>query len=428
MSNITIAPNYNLVSLDVVSLFTSIPVDLALNIIDSKWHLLEEHTGLEKGNFMQLLDHCLRNSYFIFEGKFYNQNQGLAMGNPLSPIIADIVMSELQNNCIEKLSFDLPFFKRYVDDIITMVPEGKEGETLNVFNSYNKNIQFTMEQQVDNSITFLDVKLVKLNNKIITDWHLKPTHSQRYLNFFSDHTMKLKINIIKNLFQRILKLSDPTFHNSNIVKAKLILRNNNYPIHLINSIINDVRSKESTNNNMTTHSPANQNNNNNKKYFVIPYIKHLSERIAKTLKTEEVEISFKYVNTVFKHFYNKLKFPTPTLQKSNLVYQIPCDNCPSVYIGQTSKYLSKRIKQHQYDVTSAPRFPNRNHTALVNHVIDNAHDFNFNNPQIKKVENNLKKRLLHEMIEIKSENNSINSRTDIEGLQQCYFNILKHSQ
>ena len=90
--------------------------------------------------------------------------------------------------------------------------------------------------------------------------------------------------------------------------------------------------------------------------------------------------------------YTKLKPKIPKNQKSNIIYQIPCDNCEGVYIGQTSQYLENRIKSHRYD--------RRNETALTKHVKTKNHIFDFNNTKIIKTEQNIKKREFLEMIEI----------------------------
>ena len=82
-------------SYDVIAVFTSAPADPALNIIQ---RLLEQvtlpynRTVLLVENIIQLLGFCLHNTYFSFQGQFYNQVEGAAMGSPVSPIVADLYM------------------------------------------------------------------------------------------------------------------------------------------------------------------------------------------------------------------------------------------------------------------------------------------------------------------------------------------------
>lgn len=115
--------DYMLVSLDVKSLFTNIPTDLVLELVSDKWSAISQHTNLNLVDFITLFKFCVDNNYFKNEDHFYKQVFGLGMGNCLSPICSDIVMQNLQNTCLEMLSFEVPFFRRYVDDMVMPLPD-----------------------------------------------------------------------------------------------------------------------------------------------------------------------------------------------------------------------------------------------------------------------------------------------------------------
>ena len=68
---------------------------------------------------------------------------GLPMGGPCSTIFADIVMDDLETECLEKLDFTPVAYYRYIDDIFAIIPEDKIDHMLNVFNYYNNRLQFT---------------------------------------------------------------------------------------------------------------------------------------------------------------------------------------------------------------------------------------------------------------------------------------------
>ena len=85
---VTLQPAECLTSYDVTSLFTSVPIDLALNIIKDLWEKdekLNDRTVLSAQNIIELLRFCLHNTYFSFQNKFYEQVEGVAMGSPVSP-------------------------------------------------------------------------------------------------------------------------------------------------------------------------------------------------------------------------------------------------------------------------------------------------------------------------------------------------------
>ena len=97
------------------------------------------------------------------------------MGNPLSPILSDIVMEDLEIECIKKLNVKPLFYFRYVDDILLCVPSNSIDHILNTFNTYDKNLQFTVEIAQNKSISFLDLKIIiDQHRHIITNWYRKP--------------------------------------------------------------------------------------------------------------------------------------------------------------------------------------------------------------------------------------------------------------
>ena len=90
-------------SYDVTSLFTSVPIDPALNIIKDlleKDEKLNERTVLLVQNIIELLGFCLHNTYFSFQNKFYEQVEGAPMGSLVSPIVANLYMECFERKAI----------------------------------------------------------------------------------------------------------------------------------------------------------------------------------------------------------------------------------------------------------------------------------------------------------------------------------------
>ena len=90
-------------SYDVTSLFTSVPINPALNIIRDlleKDEKLNDRTVLSVQNIMELLGFCLHNTYFFFQNKFYEQVEGAAMGSPISPIVANLYMGHFEGRAL----------------------------------------------------------------------------------------------------------------------------------------------------------------------------------------------------------------------------------------------------------------------------------------------------------------------------------------
>ena len=127
VKHITLAPGECLSSYDVSALFTSVPVDPALNSIKEKDHTLKESTVMAVSDIILLLEFCLKNTYFSFQDQFYEQIEGAAMGSPVSPIVANLYMKYLEQKA---LSTAPPprFWHRFVDDTFVIHKEvNKQG-------------------------------------------------------------------------------------------------------------------------------------------------------------------------------------------------------------------------------------------------------------------------------------------------------------
>ena len=107
ISNTSIRDDEVMVSFDVVSLFTAIPLDKACYYIKKK---LEDdspvlsRTKLDIEDICALLDFVLSNNYFMFNDKIFKQIYGCAMGSPVSPVVANLCMEEIEESPISASS------------------------------------------------------------------------------------------------------------------------------------------------------------------------------------------------------------------------------------------------------------------------------------------------------------------------------------
>ncbi|XP_053686607.1 uncharacterized protein LOC128736152 [Sabethes cyaneus] len=171
--------SYVLVSFDVVSLFTCIPRDLIMAAVRNNWNSIEKNTTIKNIDiFSNLIDFNLSSSYFVYRGTYFRQKSGTAMGNPLSPALADLVMETLLDYVIEAIDIPIPFIKKYVDDLITALPADKIEYVKRTFNTYDPHIQFTCEVENENRLPYLDMVLIRTGEQqIVTDWYRKPISS-----------------------------------------------------------------------------------------------------------------------------------------------------------------------------------------------------------------------------------------------------------
>ena len=162
------------------------------------------------------------------------------------------------------------------------------------------------------------------------------------------------------------------------------------------------------------------------RYLKLPYIPTLTGKLINIICENGVRIAKVTCRTVGDSFFSRTKDVVNRMSMSSVVYKIPCANCCSCYVGTTSQYLRARIAQHSNDCREANRDSRK--SALVCHHVETGHKFNFDEVRILDHCENYRKRMLLEMIHINLERDSVNFRTDSQGLSAIYSGVLAWSQ
>jgi len=252
--------------------------------IENRWNDIKKITKFSLPQLLNAIDLILSLASFKFNDKCYEQTYGNPMGSPLSPMLADVVMDDLEIKCLQKLDFKIHTYYRYVDDIFLIIPKNKLEMVLKTFNEYHPRLSFTHETESNNSLSFLNTLVIRgEDGKITTNWFRKPTFSGRYINYFSGHPEQYKLNTIANLVDQAILLSDERFHPSNIELVKTILRNNCYPIELIDKKIKE-RLIIIKNNKIMEKEKTKEKNTDIGRVLVVPYIGGISNGIKRIVK------------------------------------------------------------------------------------------------------------------------------------------------
>lgn len=101
LNNVRFNDDHVLVSLDAISLSINIPIDLAIGSFNRRWDTISEKCCISKDEFLGAIELILYSTYFTFNRLIYKQNFGTPMGSPLSPVIADLVMQDLETKAGE---------------------------------------------------------------------------------------------------------------------------------------------------------------------------------------------------------------------------------------------------------------------------------------------------------------------------------------
>lgn len=117
----------------------------------------------------------MKNQLFQFDGKLFEQIDGVAMGSPLGPLLANVFMCSLEEQLQEEGTIPT-FYKRYVDDTFAIMPNTAEAHAfLDVLNSKHPALKFTMELAANSTLPFLGMNIIKNGTKLETSVYRKPT-------------------------------------------------------------------------------------------------------------------------------------------------------------------------------------------------------------------------------------------------------------
>ena len=264
------------------------------------------------------------------------------------------------------MSFMINTWLRYVNDVLTIVKKGTQDSLLNHLNSVDPNIKFTIEPPNDQgAIPFLDTFPRPSGNEIITSVYRKPTHTDRCLDFNSNHPKSAKHAVVRALTDRAKNVcSSPELLAKEMDHLGKVLRYNNYPKWKIK--------QEGRNNSPTGGLIDPEIGNEVKKTVFIsaPYFPGLSESFKQLFKYTHCFKGQNTIKLILMHPKDKID---PSLKK-DIVYHWSCTNpgCKSSYIGETSRSLCEHVKEHSKEGSNSATYQ---HCATKGHTLPNIDQF-----------------------------------------------------
>lgn len=315
----------------------------------------------------ELLLRCTFNVQFQFNNTYYRQTDGVAMGSPLGPLLADIFMSKLENGPLKRLIENMPFYKRYVGDVFAILNDKNDlNRILNQFNMAHPSIHFTHEEEMDGSFHFLDVQLDKrADGSLKRSIYRKPTWSGQYTNFNSFVPLKQKRNLIYCLTSRAKKICSEDALDQELLTIANILRLNGFPDRFITKHINQNRSPVEA---VTVQKKP--------VYLSLPFkgdllADRLNRRIYTSLNRTYPAAKLCSWFTTKRMISFNLKDRVPVHAQNMVVYSFSCC-CAAEYIGRTTRTLSQRIREH------IPRWLSTDSkktitSSIVQHLADTEH-------------------------------------------------------
>ena len=194
-------------TLDVVDLYTMIPqVEGVLSLRRMLDHLnIKQVDGIKVETIIRLSRFVMKNNYFSFNGQFFHQIKGGAMGSPLTLTMANCYMFFFERPIARQVKNSSGLYLRYIDDLFITInwPQRHLLKQIERWNQMDENIK--LNSHISHSISFLDLCIENQNGSLVTKVHHKPSYEPYYLPFHSVHPMHMKKNIPFGMLLRAVR-------------------------------------------------------------------------------------------------------------------------------------------------------------------------------------------------------------------------------
>ena len=403
--------------MDVKSLYTVIPHRdglEALKFFLNKRTLLEPSTT----TLIRLAELVLTINDFSFDGEYYQQISGVAMGTKMGPSYANLFVGYVEQQIFERYTGPIPdFFGRYIDDCLGTASCTRVDleRFINYVNGFHHALKFTWEIS-ETCVSFLDISVSINGDALATSVSYKPTDSHSYLLFSSSHPNHTKQSIPYSQFLRLRRLcsEDKDFETKSL-EMRTFFVERGYPTYLLDSAIQ----KAFNNSRRDTLKPPLAKISDDKIPLVLtfhPFNYKVRDVISRnflilkndpetsTIFTDNPLISFRRNKNMRDNLVRsalRQNLPAPagtfscsrarcytcsflnsatsisgpksnfvirhnfTCTSSNIIYCISCSKCCKLYIGETGRRLSEHlrsVRNNDVDKPVARHFNAANHS------------------------------------------------------------------
>jgi len=376
------------------------------------------HPSISTNTLFRLAELVLTLNSFEFNGQFFDQISGVAMGTKMGPSYACLFMGHFEHRVEREYTGHLPeFYKRYIDDGIgiTTMERSELDLFINFVNSFHPSIKFT-SQVSEISVNFLVITVTLHRDSLITTAYFKPTDSHSYLLYSSSHPKSCKDSIPFSQLLRLRRLcqSDDDFWDKALEMIDYF-RCRSYPETVLSSALQRVKnitradafeSRPSDNGDRTklilTYHPHNLSA---KKVFLKNRTILLADPDTHDIFSAPPLIVFRrdknlrdilvrsHIRATPSHFGTKpcgrsrcktcpfviqtqqIPFPKGSFQirdgflctSRNVVYTIVCTRCHMCYLGETGRRLADRCAEHLRNIAQDKQCPVSKHFNRSDH-------------------------------------------------------------
>ena len=357
LNSVRLEEDEEVISFDVVSLYTNVPVQEAIDTCaDLLYSGNYQLPPVDKETFKELLQLCTCDVLMQTHDGFYRQTDGLAMGSPPAPLLANGWLSKYDPIIKDQAKL----YARYMDDILRTIKRELKQAKLAEINDYHPSLRFTMEEEKDGKLPVLDMLIIRDGKSLSSTWYSKPTDTGLLMNYHALPPRRYKRSVAAGFVYRIHRAcsSWKNFSDS-LAKAKCILEKNQYPPDFYEPIIEQALKKIIGVEEDQTHDEDKQKTADEttettadstiqKKLVFIEYRGKVTEDYCRALRKADAPCQPVLTLRKLKTVLPSLKPAIDHCVRSHLVYQITCPRCNSRYIGKTDQYLKVRLQKHKF--------------------------------------------------------------------------------
>ena len=320
-------------SYDVKALFTSVPMDHSINIVEHELlqnPLLSQRTSISIQQIITLLEFYLKNTYFLFQGKYYKQVHGAAMGSPISYLIANLFMEEFEVKALSSAPYPHPTPMAKVCGQHLCYPASKTQSTITIIHNligstYTVHPTGTKPRRSPTFPGHFGFSRSQ-QHSIVTTVYRKPTHTNQYVHLDSNYLITAKNNVFNTVaFRAKVVCTSQQALQKEMKHIRKALKACNFPLWALNNQQNKFNHKHNIHNGQTTTSNQSNNINNHESNsknmsIVVPYIHGLGESFKRTCNSLGIQVYFKESNTI-ETLLMAPKDRDNKLQKSGVIYR-----------------------------------------------------------------------------------------------------------
>ena len=309
----------------------------------------KDHPPVDRDTFIQLATIASCDVIMSTHDGFYKQVDGLAMGSPPAPHLANGWLSKFENIIGEEARI----YDRYMDDILRECKLTSVAPKLAEINNLHPNLQFTLEREENNKLPYIGMEIIHdpETGRLSSTWYTKPTDTGLIMNYHSLAPKRYKRSVVSGFVHRLYRCCSSwhSFHDS-LTKAKHILEKNQYPPSFYEPIIRQTLEsiwRETSHQDVTSDAPPSDREKSAEKVMLrIQYRGKCTEDFARALHKCKAPCTVVMTLRKLKTMLPSLKPPVEKMLKSGLVYRITCPRCQACYVGETSRHLQVRITEH----------------------------------------------------------------------------------